>query len=330
MNTADLGTDILRDVSRSFYLTLRLLPSEFRAPLSLGYLLARLSDTIADAGTLDLPRRQDLLDRFGAILSVEAQNSEVRLFASALPGELEESGLERGEWDLVLRAADCFEWLRSMDGKFSAQIRKVVKIITEGQAWDLRRFAGESVVRLSEDEELETYAYQVAGSVGEFWTEIGFLCSNENFSRENRSALRQWGANYGKGLQLVNILRDVPEDLARGRCYLPGGDSVEVEVLGDELPRWQHRARELLADGFRYTAALRGSRLRMSTGLPALLGGRTLDQLEGASWSELENRVKVSRQAVKVALFGAYARSVPWLPGSWMGEYRRACQKAAT
>ena len=108
-----------------------------------------------------------------------------------------------------------------MDHKFSAEIRKVVKIITEGQAWDLRRFAGESVVRLLEDEELETYAYQVAGSVGEFWTEIGFLCSDEGFSRENRSTLRKWGANYGKGLQLVNILRDVPEDLASGRCYLP-------------------------------------------------------------------------------------------------------------
>ena len=87
---------------------------------------------------------------------------------------------------------------------------------------------------------------------------------------------------------------------------------------------------QLAADGFRYTAALQGSRLRMSTGLPALLGGRTLDQLEGASWSDLEKRVKVSRQAVKVALFGSYVRSVPWLPGSWMGEYRRACQKAAT
>ena len=327
MNTADLGTDILRDVSRSFYLTLRLLPSEFRAPLSLGYLLARLSDTIADAGNLGLSRRQALLDRFSIIMSESGKNSEESLFASSLPGELKESGLARGEWDLVLRVADCFEWLRSIEEKFSNRIRKVVKTIIQGQAWDLRRFAGDSAVRLSEDQELETYAYQVAGSVGEFWTEIGFLCS-DRFSREDRLTLKQWGVNYGKGLQLVNILRDVPEDLARGRCYLPGGDSIEIEVLREELPRWQQRARELLADGFRYTSTLRGSRLRMSTGLPALLGMRTLDQLEGVSWSELQKRVKVSRRAVKFAFLGAYVRSIPWLPGSWMGEYRRACQRS--
>jgi farnesyl-diphosphate farnesyltransferase len=29
------------------------------------------------------------------------------------------------------------------------------------------------------------------------------------------------GKRFGKGLQLVNILRDLPEDLRRGRCYLP-------------------------------------------------------------------------------------------------------------
>ncbi|MEE2734547.1 MAG: squalene/phytoene synthase family protein [Verrucomicrobiota bacterium] len=329
MNTAELGTDILREVSRSFYLTLKLLPSEFRGPLSLGYLLARLSDTIADAGSIDLARRQVLLEQFRSLLSGPARRSDIQKFACALPGELEGSGLERGEWDLVLRAADCFDWLDMMDRKVGSHIRKVVGIIAGGQSWDLQRFAGDSVVRLGEDDELEAYAYQVAGCVGEFWTEIGFTCS-DRFAREDRATLLRWGANYGKGLQLVNILRDVPEDLARGRCYLPGRGSVEAEVLGAELPRWQIRARELLADGLRYTAALHGSRLRMSTGLPALLGGRTLDRLENASWEDLEMRVKISRGEVKRSLWGAYVRSASWLPGSWKGEYRRACQRLAS
>ena len=59
----------------------------------------------------------------------------------------------------------------------------------------------------------------------------------------------------------------------------------------------------------------------MSTGLPALLGVRTLDQVEGASWADLVARVKVSRGAVKRALAGSYARSVWWLPGSWKRDY---------
>ena len=39
---------MLRSVSRSFYLSLRILPAALREPLSLAYLLARATDTIAD------------------------------------------------------------------------------------------------------------------------------------------------------------------------------------------------------------------------------------------------------------------------------------------
>ncbi|MBP6602801.1 MAG: squalene/phytoene synthase family protein, partial [Verrucomicrobiales bacterium] len=47
----DSGThrELLKSVSRSFYLSMRFLPAGMRDPISLGYLLARFSDTIADA-----------------------------------------------------------------------------------------------------------------------------------------------------------------------------------------------------------------------------------------------------------------------------------------
>ena len=60
----DLSRKVLKDVSRSFYLSLRFLPKGFRAPTSVGYLLARASDTIADAGQLGVEMRRDLLSRF--------------------------------------------------------------------------------------------------------------------------------------------------------------------------------------------------------------------------------------------------------------------------
>ena len=40
--------DVLKGVSRSFYLTLRILPKPLREPIGLAYLLARTADTIAD------------------------------------------------------------------------------------------------------------------------------------------------------------------------------------------------------------------------------------------------------------------------------------------
>src|SRR5215208_6001340 len=45
-------TDILRSVSRSFYLSIRLLPVQLREPIALAYLLARTTDTVADTAQI--------------------------------------------------------------------------------------------------------------------------------------------------------------------------------------------------------------------------------------------------------------------------------------
>lgn len=247
---------------------------------------------------------------------------EAAELCAKLPKEMDGAGLSEGEMELVRRAGDCMGWLESMEGSRAAAIRRVVGIITEGQSWDLERFQGEGIVALSDGEELETYAYQVAGSVGEFWTEIGVICDPE-FSRYSTEELRVLGANYGKGLQLVNILRDIPEDLERGRCYLPRVNPGDPAAICEALPRWHSRARVLLADGIKYTSSLRGTRLRTSTGLPAVLGIRTLERLEDASWEDLQKGVKISRKMVKRTLFGALMLSAWWLPGSWKNYHRR-------
>src|SRR5438067_10976924 len=67
----DLRGSILASVSRSFYLSIRLLPKKLRDPVSLGYLLARASDTIAD--TTELP--------------TELRTEKLRLLARAIQGE---------------------------------------------------------------------------------------------------------------------------------------------------------------------------------------------------------------------------------------------------
>ena len=48
MATQELLTDLLKGVSRSFYLTLRVLPGRIRPQIGLAYLLARATDTLAD------------------------------------------------------------------------------------------------------------------------------------------------------------------------------------------------------------------------------------------------------------------------------------------
>src|SRR5437763_7372062 len=62
---SDLLGKLLKDVSRSFYLTLRILPGAIRRPIGLAYLLARASDTIADTDAVPRAQRLDLLEAFG-------------------------------------------------------------------------------------------------------------------------------------------------------------------------------------------------------------------------------------------------------------------------
>src|SRR5437868_13086051 len=60
---------LLKPVSRSFYLSIRLLPRALREPVALAYLLARTSDTIADSNAMSAEKRIELLDRFARAIA---------------------------------------------------------------------------------------------------------------------------------------------------------------------------------------------------------------------------------------------------------------------
>src|ERR1700733_11076555 len=55
--------DLLKATSRSFYLTLRVLPARVRPQIGLAYLLARTTDTIADTELVSLTQRLDALQK---------------------------------------------------------------------------------------------------------------------------------------------------------------------------------------------------------------------------------------------------------------------------
>ncbi|MGI8966504.1 MAG: squalene/phytoene synthase family protein, partial [Limisphaerales bacterium] len=56
--------ELLRATSRSFYLTMRILPGAIRPQISLAYLLARASDTIADTEIIPAEKRLKNLAQF--------------------------------------------------------------------------------------------------------------------------------------------------------------------------------------------------------------------------------------------------------------------------
>jgi farnesyl-diphosphate farnesyltransferase len=161
---------------------------------------------------------------------------------------------------------------------------------------------------------LEEYTYLVAGCVGEFWTEI---CVHHlpRYSDLPGDRLRTLGVEYGKALQLVNILRDLPADFATGRCYLPAADETvllwarQPSAAREEYLRWVHRAADLLESGRQYIRSLKPARLRLGCYLPWELGRQTLALLAARMPLETGEKVKVARSAVRWAFLRGIAVS---------------------
>jgi farnesyl-diphosphate farnesyltransferase len=270
--------EILRRTSRSFYLTLRLLPRTMREEASLGYLLARATDTLADASSLDTPRRLEALRSVRGSLG----RADLRLDAADLEDGVVGRAAERALLDALPRL---WREMHERNPVFRQRLETLLGHILEGQIFDLERF-GHGSPPLSW-QELDLYTYMVAGSVGEFWTD---LCAEipGTFSGEPFATMRARGKCYGKGLQLVNVLRDRRADEAQGRIY------VAQEAVGNCFTV----ARAWLEEGARYCTALHNGRLRYASLLPCLLGLRTL-ALVAIETSKMPRPVKITRGEVR-------------------------------
>ena len=298
----DLEKNVLKGVSRSFYITLRLLPLPMRGGASLGYLLARTSDTLADTTAAPLDARMKCLEQFGRAI---AEDSAVPRWPLSFLNATENPR----ERNLLECTGDIFEWLRRLPVAEAELVREVLGIIVSGQKLDLERFATatrQHPIALADDSSLDDYAWRVAGCVGEFWTKLGFLTLGSHFSNAPEAGLLVRGRDYGKGLQLVNILRDLPEDLAAGRCYLPVSDPADHEALMACHAKWLKRTPPWIAPGRHDASALTARRLRAATALPALIAEKTLMQLGSANWEALHTRIRIPRKEVYSSLIRAF------------------------
>ncbi len=328
--------DLLKATSRSFYLTLRVLPAAVRPQIGLAYLLARTTDTIADTEILPVEQRLTALQHLGErILGQNSTSLNFGAIAQQQGSPAEKLLLEKSEDGLAL--------LQTLSAGDLKLVREALATIISGQELDLQRFGnltntsasstGQRIIALSTATELDDYTYRVAGCVGEFWTKICRAHLFPNARLDEKQFLID-GIRFGKGLQLVNILRDLPADLKNGRCYLPL-EKLEPAKLWPQvllspanaekfLPLFHEyldKAESHLAAGWRYTNTLPFGqfRVRLACAWPVLIGVRTVEKLRTANVAELQQRVKVSRGEVRQIIFRSLVRS-PFAP-AWRQLY---------
>jgi squalene synthase HpnC len=192
---------IARAAHSNFYYAFFLLPKRKRDGLAALYAFMRLVDDVADEGA-DLPAKQRGLARWRAALDQAVTGDAARISSP--------SGAA-----LVLPAL--VDTMRRHD-----MPARYLHDLISGAEMDLTVRAYPTFERLRE------YCYRVAGTVG-------LTCTHVFGFREPRAL--DLAESLGLAFQLTNIIRDVHEDYALGRVYLPEEDLVRYGVSAEDFGR---------------------------------------------------------------------------------------------
>jgi len=279
---------VTRTQARNFSYGIRLLPAAKRRALSAVYAFARRIDDIGDGS---LPAA----DKLEALAAARAQVTSLAGQAAAGPAD-----------PVLVALADAAR-------RFEIPLAAFGELI-DGCEADVR---GTTYATFGH---LEHYCRCVAGSIGRLSLGV-FGCQDAAVAAPLADAL-------GVALQLTNILRDIREDFAAGRVYLPADDLARFGVTltpdggtdgGTELPAGRgledvvrfeaDRAREWYATGLRLMPLL-DRRSAASASAMAGIYFRLLGHISAEPSAALRRRLSLS--AAETAMVAA--RSLAGLP----------------
>ncbi len=203
---------LLQGVSRSFALTIPQLPGGLREPVTNGYLLCRIADTIEDEETIPLEQKRIFFREFNDVLEGKASPNR---FAQSLHPLLSHQTSD-AEKQLILNIPLVVKTHFAFNASQRAALRRCARIMSEGMQHFQER---ESLLGLKDIHELNSYCYHVAGVVGEMLTEL--FCGYSAEMSKRREKMMKLAVSFGQGLQMTNILKDLWDDLQRGVCWLP-------------------------------------------------------------------------------------------------------------
>lgn len=305
---------LLKNTSRSLYLSVQALPKKIRPAFGIAYLLCRYADTIADTELLPAKHRVHWIEHFPQL--IEEQNPEEE---KQLVGEISGNTDNPHEAELIKHLPACLQNYNQVNDLQKPFILEVVRNVCEGMKIDLSYFPHENFTApkaFANDEDLQHYCRLMGGKPGRFWSQLIYHATPINMEKEK---FYQLGERVGDALQIVNILRDLPKDLRLGRCYFPQSDLDNAHLSAEDLLKAENSARfgpikqkwiswgkQNLVEGKKYYSLLPKTdpRIRASVAWPMLWTADTFIKL--AQEPELLNsqkRVKIPRSTIYHTLF---------------------------
>ena len=208
----ELQIYLLHGVSRTFALTIPLLPSDLLYIIANAYLLCRIVDTIEDEPALTGEEKRLFCKKFENVIAGKAEAND---FAHELSKRLSHATIPE-EHELIDQTPRVIKITQSFDKINRDALEQCVHIMSEGMVHfqiEKRSYGLKNI------KELDRYCYCVAGVVGEMLTKV--FCHYSSAIALNRDRMLTLSVSFGQGLQMTNILKDIWEDNSRSACWLP-------------------------------------------------------------------------------------------------------------
>jgi len=308
---------MLPRVSRTFALSISMLPDSLRDAVGTAYLLCRVVDSIEDDRALSRAERTALFDAFDDVIGDDGAPAS-KLEEKCVQFDVGESADER---ELCTRPGAVVRSFRRLSTSQRSAIRPHVLTMSRGMREYCARAARDGALRMTDVEDLERYCYFVAGTVGELLTAL-FEAEVPDLDVLRREELHRTAVSFGQGLQLVNIVKDIAEDLERGVCFLPRDVAKREKIALEQVLEPSHRAAamrlleavctradEHLQDAWRYTLSwpeTSGADVRLFCAVPLGLAFATLREVRAGGDTLVSGRTpKVSREEVATIIADA-------------------------
>lgn len=249
--------------SRTFAIPIAMLPLPLEQGVTAAYLLCRIADTVEDNPEATAAEREllfrSLLDILGGTLEpVEFIGRCERL-----------RGFTSNELSLIAGLPRVLRVFEAAPGHVEAG-RWIAELI-RGMAIYAQRFpdAEDGITALTTLSDLDRYCYFVAGAIGHLLSEL--FTAHLSLPPAVRTRLQQTAEGFGRGLQLVNILRDMSGDLQRRVCFVPRAELArfDLQPLDIVSPASARRVRLALHPVFQLAESSLGEALEYVLSIPA-------------------------------------------------------------
>jgi farnesyl-diphosphate farnesyltransferase len=317
--------EILPAVSRTFALSIRLLPGALGRAVRTAYLLCRIADTIEDEPRMAASEKAILFDEL-------LRCFDDPVAADAFPQLLGDLQGRPADVRLALHADLVFALYRSLSSATQAHVRRWVGEMIVG----MRKFVllYPHGIRIQSLEEYKEYCYYVAGTVGYLVTDLWHE-HVPSIGARRHGVLREKCRAFAEALQTVNILKDVATDAEHeNSIYIPeellrAHGSSHANLLAPDRLRGTRDALATLvqlawrdlesARSYLLLIPRRAIAIRLSCVLPLLFAYATLRDLTRTPHALVRREVvKISRAEVKsLTLIGFLVilsnRGLSWL-----------------